>query len=368
MEIKAAVTWGPGEGYKIEEVELSKPNANEVLIEVLATGVCHTDTSAQEGLMGVPFPIVLGHEATGIVREVGAGVTKVAPGDAVVVACCKCDKCEQCLTGSPGSCENIPVLNFGGAMEDGTKRIHKDGKDIGTFFGQSTFATHAVANEKNLVKVENDEDLELYGPLGCGFVTGSGTVLEGLKPHFGSTIAVYGCGGVGLSAVMAAKIVGCSKIIAVDLNDDRLALAKEVGATHVVNSKNTDLVEEIRKITDGKGVNYGVECTGNGNVAKSALAALGKSGELALIGAGYQPTEIDLNSEFLFGTKKLMGFIAGKVAAQYIVPKLIEYHKKGQFPIEKLVKFYDFSEIDQAFEDSANGTTIKPILRIKGFK
>lgn len=364
MKITAAVSWEPGLDYLIEEVELGEPNANEVLLEVIATGVCHTDTAAAAGYMGVPFPIVLGHEATGIVKKVGAGVTKVAPGDAVVVACCKCDKCDQCLTGSPGSCEVIPVLNFGGAMEDGTLRLSKDDKGIHTFFGQSTFATHAIANEKNLVKVDNDDDLELYGPLGCGFVTGSGTVLEGLKPKFGSTIAVYGCGGVGLSAVMAAKIMGCSKIIAVDLNDNRLELAKEVGATHIINSGKVDLKEEILAITNGSGVNYGVECTGNGNVAKQALSALGKSGELALIGAGYQPTEIDLNSEFLFGTKKLVGYIAGKVAAQYIVPKLIEYHKMGKFPIEKLIKFYDFKDINKAFEDANSGVTIKPILRI----
>lgn len=365
MKINAAVTWGENEGFHIEEIDLAEPNANEVLIEVIATGVCHTDAAAAAGHMGVPFPMVFGHEASGIVKKVGAGVTKFTPGDAVVVACCKCDHCDPCLTGEPGSCENIPVLNFGGAMEDGTRRIFKGEQEISTFFGQSTFATYAVTNEKNLVKVENDENLELYGPFGCGIATGSATVLECLKPRFASTIAVYGCGGVGLSAIMASKIAGCAKIIAVDINAERLELAKELGATHIVNSKDGDTVELIREITDGHGVDYGVECSGKGFIAKQALSALKKSGELALIGAGYEPTEIDLNTEFLFGTKKLVGYIAGKVSSQYFVPKLIEYHKMGKFPFEKMVKFYDFEDIEKAFADSASGKTIKPILRIK---
>ena len=220
-----------GKPYSIEEVELTGPKANEVLVEVVATGVCATDAGAAAGHMGVPFPIVLGHEASGIVQEVGEAVTYVQPGDHVVIACCLCGFCDNCLTGKPGSCENIPRLNFGGAMEDGTKRLSKDGKEIGTFFGQSTFATHAVTNEKNLIKIDKDLDLKLFGPLGCGIVTGSATVLEGLKPKAGSTIAIYGCGAVGLSAVMAAKIAGCVKIIAVDINDSRLELAKDRKST-----------------------------------------------------------------------------------------------------------------------------------------
>ncbi|AMC92764.1 aryl-alcohol dehydrogenase [Erysipelothrix larvae] len=365
MRVKAAVTWDAGAPFVLEDVELDQPKATEVLVEVVATGVCATDAGAAGGHMGVPFPIVLGHEASGIVKEVGEAVTYVKPGDHVVVACCLCGTCDNCLTGKPGSCEHIPRLNFGGAMEDGTKRLSKDGHEISTFFGQSTFATYAVTNEKNLIKVDKSLDLELLGPLGCGIVTGSATVLEGLKPKSGSTIAIYGCGAVGLSAVMAAKISGCLKIIAVDINDDRLKLAKELGATDVINSKAQDITEMVRSLTDGKGVHYGVDATGNSMVAKSALAALTNQGELCLIGAGYQEIGIDLNTEFLFGTKKLSGYIAGLVSSKYIVPRLIEYYKQGQFPFDKLVTFYDFEDINQAFEDSKTGITIKPILRIK---
>lgn len=365
MKINAAVCWNVGGGYTIEEIDLAPPKVNEVLVEVVATGVCATDGGANAGHMGVPFPIVLGHEAAGIVKEVGEAVTYVKPGDHVVVACCLCGTCDHCLSGKPGSCEHIPRLNFGGAMEDGTKRLSKDDKEISTFFGQSTFANYAVTNEKNLVKIDKDLDLKLFGPLGCGIVTGSATVLEGLKPKAGSTIAIYGCGAVGLSAVMAAKISGCLKIIAVDINDDRLALAKELGATHIINSKNDDIVSTVREITDGKGVNYGVEATGNSMVAKSALSALTNQGELTLIAAGYQEIGIDLNTEFLFGTKKLSGYIAGLVSAKYIVPKLIEYYKQGMFPFDKLVKYYDFKDIEKAFEDMRSGATIKPILKIK---
>lgn len=362
MEIRAAVSWEANSPFSIELIDLAPPKVNEVLIEVVATGVCATDAGAAAGHMGVPFPIVLGHEAAGIVKEVGQGVTYVKPGDHVIVACCLCGTCDHCLTGKPGSCENIPTLNFGGAMEDGTKRLSKDNEEIGTFFGQSTFATYAVTNEKNLVKVDKDLDLKLFGPLGCGIVTGSATVLEGLKPKAGSSIAIYGCGAVGLSALMAAKIAGCLQIIAIDLNEDRLELAKELGATHVINSKDIDLVSAIREITGGKGVNYGVEATGNSMVAKSALSALTNQGELTLIAAGYKEIGIDLNTEFLFGTKKLSGYIAGLVSAKYIVPKLIEYYKQGQFPFDKLVTYYGFDDIEEAFSDMKSGVSIKPIL------
>lgn len=367
MKAKAAVTWGAGQGYRMEEVEVGKPKAGEVLLEVLATGVCATDAGAEAGYMGVPFPIILGHEAVGIVVEVGEGVSSVAAGDAVVVACCKCGNCDPCLTGAPGSCEHIPEINFGGYMQDGTVRVKKDDKEIHTFFGQSSFATYAVANEKNLVKVDkNDPDLLLYGPLGCGFVTGAGTILTGLKPEAGSTIAIFGLGGVGLSAVMAAKIVGCTKIIAVDINEERIALAKEVGATHAFNAQNVDTVSVIRSLTDNMGVHYAVECTGNAEVARNALSSLRIAGEVAIIGAGYQPIPIDLTTEFLFGRKKMSGYIAGNGSAQYIVPKLIEYHNMGMFPIEKIVKYYDFADIDQAFSDSREGKTVKSVLKIKG--
>lgn len=365
MEIKAAVSWEEGKEFKIESIDLKKPKAREVLIEVVGTGVCATDIAAANGHMGVPFPIVLGHEASGIIREVGEAVTYVKPGDHVIVACCLCGTCDSCLKGKPGSCENIPRLNFGGTMEDGSKRLSKDNKEISTFFGQSTFSSYAVANEKNLIKVDKELDLKIFGPLGCGVVTGSSTVLEGLKPNAGSTIAVYGCGAVGLSAIMAAKIIGCLKIIAVDINDERLSLAKELGATHIINSKNEEIVESIKSITNRKGVNYGVEATGNSVVAKSALSALTNQGELTLIGAGYKEIEIDLNTEFLFGTKKLSGYIAGLVSSKYIVPKLIEYYKNGLFPFDRLIKFYDFENINEALRDLSSGEAIKPVLLIK---
>lgn len=365
MKIRAAVSWDKNLPYSIEEVELSPPKSSEVLVEVVATGVCATDAGAAAGHMGVPFPIVLGHEAAGIVKQVGESVTYVQPGDHVVIACCLCGFCDNCLTGKPGSCEHIPRLNFGGMMEDGTTRLSKADKKIGTFFGQSTFATHAITNEKNLVKIDKDLDLALFGPLGCGIVTGSATVLEGLKPHAGSSIAIYGCGAVGLSAIMAAKIAGCAKIIAVDINDERLALAKELGATDTINSKEQDIVNEVRALTNGKGVNYGVESSGNSMVAKNALSAIANHGELTLIAAGYKEVAIDLNTEFLFGTKKLSGYIAGLVPAKYIVPKLINYYRQGLFPFDKLIKFYRFEDIVQAFADSKSGVTIKPVLRIK---
>lgn len=364
MKIKAAVCNGLHEKLVIEEVELDSPKANEVLVEIVATGVCHTDISVQEGIFQMVFPNVLGHEGAGIIREVGPGVTSYKPGDHVVISYAYCGACDICLSGKPGHCSHLPELNFGGIMEDGTTRLSKDGKPIHTFFGQSTFATHAVTNTKNLIKVDDDLPLENLGPLGCGIITGSATVLEGIKPEFGSTIAVFGCGSVGLSAIMAAKIAGCKQIIGVDIVPERLEMAKQLGATDVVNGKEVDTVEEIMRLTNNKGVDYGAEFTGNGFVIDQAIKSAKHNGEIVFV-AGGPDVNINFTAEILFKVKTIKGMIEGEVAAKKFIPQLIEYYKKGQFPFDKLITFYDFEDINQAIADSTSGKVIKPIVRMK---
>lgn len=360
MKIKAAVTHSQGGDFSIEEIELSEPKDNEVLIKIVASGVCHTDAVARDAGLS-HYPIVLGHEGSGIVEKIGSKVTSVEVGDHVVLSYASCGHCENCYSGHPSYCNHFMELNFGGKMDDGTYRLRQGDKQIATFFGQSSFGTYAVANERNVVKVDKDVDLALLGPLGCGIQTGSGTVLNALKPEFGTSIAVYGCGAVGLSALMAAKISGCKNIIAIDIHENRLEMARELGATHVINSQKQDVVKEIQLITNG-GTHYAVETTGVPSIVNQSIEASRMRGKIASVAVTPQ---LELNFPALSVGKTLMGVLEGNAVPQLFIPQLIDYYKKGLFPFDRLVKFYRFEEINQAFEDSKNGETIKPIVRME---
>ncbi|MCK0537363.1 NAD(P)-dependent alcohol dehydrogenase [Alcanivorax quisquiliarum] len=360
MEIKAAVTHAQGKPFAIEHVTLSAPGPNEIRVRIVATGVCHTDAVARD--LGVsPYPIVLGHEGSGVVEQIGDNVTRLAVGDHVVMSFAHCGQCENCLTGHPTVCARFNELNFGGRMEDGTCRLHQNQTELGTFFGQSSFGTHVVAHERNVVKVDKDVDLALLGPLGCGIQTGAGTVLNRLKPEFGSAIAIYGCGAVGLSAIMAARIAGCRHIFAIDVHDSRLALARELGATHTLNGAQVDVVEEIRAVTGG-GAHYAVETTGVPPVVRQCLHALRPLGQAAIVGVTPE-MKIDVHNDLMAEGKSMIGVIEGDSVPRVFIPQLVDYFKAGLFPFDKLVKFYRFEQINEAFEDSANGTTVKPILK-----
>lgn len=361
MKIKAAVTEGQGQDFVIQEVELAAPKAGEVLVKIVATGVCHTDAVARD-LAVAPLPAVLGHEGAGIVEAIGEGVKGVEVGDHVVMSFAHCGSCPNCLTGHPTVCDTFNPLNFGGVQDDYTTRLSKDGEELATFFGQSSFGTYAIAHERNVVKVDKEVDLALLGPLGCGIQTGAGTVLNRLRPTFGSSIVIYGCGAVGLSALMAAKIAGCKHIIAVDVHDSRLELAKELGATHTLNGKNVDVVAEVKAITNG-GSNFAVETTGVPPVVKQALHALRPLGTCAIVGVTPE-MKIDVHNDIMAEGKTMVGVIEGDSVPKVFIPELVEYFKRGEFPFDKLVKFYEFDQINEAFEDSKTGVTIKPILKI----
>lgn len=361
MKIKAAVTHAQGDKFSVEEVSLSGPKSNEVLVKIVATGVCHTDAVARD--LGIaPYPIVLGHEGAGIVEKVGDNVTSLAVGDHVVMSFAHCGQCENCLTGLPTVCSRFNELNFGGRMEDGTCRLHQGEQELGTFFGQSSFGTHVVAHERNVVKVDKDVDLALLGPLGCGIQTGAGTVLNRLKPEFGTSIAVYGCGAVGLSAIMAAKIANCQHIFAIDVHDSRLQLAKELGASHTLNGKEVDVVKEIQRISGG-GTHYAVETTGVPPVVRQSMHALRPMGQVAIVGVTPE-MNIDVHNDLMAEGKSMIGVIEGDSVPRVFIPKLVEYYKAGMFPFDKLVKFYDFNQINEAFDDSAKGLSVKPILKL----
>ncbi|MCM3129392.1 NAD(P)-dependent alcohol dehydrogenase [Paenibacillus provencensis] len=362
MKIRAAVTQGQGQEFVIEDIDLAEPKSNEVLVKIIATGVCHTDAVARDAAIA-PLPAVLGHEGAGIVEKIGDNVKNVKPGDHVVLSFAHCGHCQNCLTGHPSVCETFNELNFGGVNDDYTHRLSKDGTELSTFFGQSSFGTFAVSHERNVVKVDEDVDLVLLGPLGCGIQTGAGTVLNKLQPKFGASIAIYGAGAVGLSAIMAAKIAGCKNIIAVDVYDNRLELAKELGATHLLNGKKVDIVKEIKEITKG-GTEYAVDTTGVPPVIRQSLKALRSLGIAAIVGVTPE-MNIDIHNDLMAEGKTMIGVIEGDSVPQIFIPQLIEYYKKGLFPFDKLVKFYDFNQINEAFAASKSGEVLKPILKIQ---
>jgi aryl-alcohol dehydrogenase len=370
VQCTAAVVRRKSDPFTIESLKLEDPRLDEVLIRIVGVGVCHTDMVVRDQYYPTPLPAVLGHEGAGVVEKVGASVIKVKPGDHVVLAFGSCGRCENCQAGNAGYCLDFFGNNFGGSRADGSTPYSNDaGERIsGCFFCQSSFGSHALARERNVVKIDQDVPLEIMGPLGCGISSGAGTVINTLRPKAGSSIAVFGVGSVGLAAVMAAKVVGCTIIIAIDLNDKRLTLAKELGATHVLNAGKEDVVAAIQVITGGLGAHNTVETTASNKVFRQAVDAVRVTGTCALVGAAALDTEVtfDMNN-ILFG-RTIKGVIEGDSLPDVFIPELIELWRQGRFPFDKLIKFYDLSEINDACAESENGSVLKPVLRPRALK
>lgn len=365
MQIKAAVARDKGAKLSIENIEIEDPRDDEILVKVVATGVCHTDLVVRDGMLPTPMPVVLGHEGAGIVEKVGSSVYKVKPGDKVVMTFASCGTCQCCKENTITYCEEFFPRNFFATRMDGSTALSKGGETIhSNFFGQSSFATYALCNELNVVKVPDSAPLELLGPLACGVQTGAGAVMNALKVSHGKSFAVFGTGSVGLSAIMAAKVVGATTIIAVDMNDERLAMAKELGATHTVNPGKLDATEEIMKIT-GRGLNFALDTTGIPAVIRSAVMALANLGTCGILGASGPDAELALNeTHFMSGGRRLMGIVEGESNPDVFIPELVELYQKGLFPFDRLVTFYDFDDINEAIHDSETGKTIKPIVKM----
>ncbi|RLL21819.1 NAD(P)-dependent alcohol dehydrogenase [Acinetobacter chengduensis] len=365
-EIYAAVTECKGADFKIQKLKIREPIGDEVLVKIVATGMCHTDLIVRDQYYPVPLPAVLGHEGAGIIEAIGPQVKSLSVGDHVVLSYGYCGSCTHCLSGNLTYCEEAFVRNFGGKDQNGCNAIctHDHVGVNDHFFSQSSFATYAISRENNAVKVCKDVPLEILGPLGCGIQTGAGTVINALNVRPGSSFLTWGAGAVGLSAVLAAKVCGATTIIAVDIVESRLALAKEMGATHVVNSKEQNPIEVIKQITNG-GVNFALESTGRPEVISNGVEALGTLGKIAVVGAprlGVK-AEFDVNNLLLNG-KTIMGVIEGNCNSKWFIPQLVELYKQGRFPFDKLIKFYSLDDINQAALDSERGITLKPVIRI----
>lgn len=365
MKTLAAVVNKVNEDYQFEELTLGELQHDEVLVRVVASGVCQSDESTRKGRAPFPLPAVLGHEGAGIIEKVGSAVQGFEVGDHVIMGYNYCGTCPSCRTGHPSSCDHFVDLNMTGQRPDGSYTFYKeDGTPVANLYHQSSFSTYTITKVNNLIKVDKDVDLRLVAPLSCGFLTGFGTVVNGLKPKTSSSIAVFGTGAVGLSALMSAKIEGCSTIIAVDIHDSRLEVAKELGATYVINSQKENLLERIHEITNGQGVNYSVDTTGVSVVMKSAIDVLGTNGVCAPIAVTPNTLEINTSIDLVPKNRKIIGVLMGDAIPQLAIPQLIQNHKEGKFPFDKLVKFYKFKDINQAAADSNSGKTIKPILII----
>jgi aryl-alcohol dehydrogenase len=361
----AAVVEQGGGPFVLRDVELAAPRADEVLVRIVAAGICHTDLSVQSGALPFPLPGILGHEGAGVVERVGDGVTKVRPGDQVLLSFTSCGRCGNCRGGHPAYCDTwLPRNLIGGARADGSPTVTMDGTAIGGhFFGQSSFAGYALADERSVVRVDDDAPLDFLAPLGCGIQTGFGTVWNVLRPGPGSTVAVFGVGAVGLAAIMAAHLTPVSTIIAVDRIDSRLELAGELGATHAVNADREDVAAALQKITGGRGVDHAVEATGNTGVLRLAVETLGVEGTCAIVGAPPMTAEVSLNVTGLLTGKRIIGVTIGDAEPETMIPQMVELAKRGRLPMEKLVRHYSVDEINAAVEDMHSGKTIKPVIR-----
>lgn len=360
----AAVIRNHGAAAVIESLELEDPRDDEILVQIVSAGVCHTDSVARAGDYPVPTPIVLGHEGAGVVLEVGTAVTDIRAGDHVVLSFVACGECSTCVTGRPALCQFAFERNFLAERPDGSSSLSRpDGEPVhGLFFGQSSFSTVVLAPASSAVVIDPEFDLRLAGPLGCGFQTGAGAVLNSLRPGPGSSIAIFGVGAVGLAAIMAAGIACCGTIIAIDRHPARLKLATQLGATAtVLVAPETNTVAEIQGLTGG-GVEYAIDTTGNPGVVRAAIDSLRVAGTFGLIGAAKLGTEVSLDlTHMLFG-RTFRGIIEGDSVPRSLIPELIAHQRAGRFPIERLIEFFTLEQLEEAIEASESGLVVKPVV------
>ncbi|MET0545217.1 MAG: NAD(P)-dependent alcohol dehydrogenase [Caulobacterales bacterium] len=365
LDMVAAVALAPNADFSVEALQIEAPRPNEVLVRIAGVGVCHTDIVTRDQFIPVPLPAVLGHEGAGIVQAVGVAVTKVKPGDTVILGFSSCGHCARCAENLPSYCIDFPVLNYAGARPDGSSGLYRDGRPLSSnFFGQSSFASLALADARNVVKVDaTGLRLEILGPLACGLQTGAGGVMRSLKCPAQSTIAIFGGGPVGLAAVMAAKIQQCSTIILVEPVKARRTMALELGATHVIDPASGDVTAGIRALLP-QGVDFAFETSGREAVVEAALACLTSRGMLGLVGIPPKPessVSVNLASLITYG-HRIVGIIEGDSDLETFIPELITLHRQGRFPFDKLLSIFPLTQINEAIAAQHRGDCIKAVL------
>ncbi|WP_076417565.1 S-(hydroxymethyl)glutathione dehydrogenase/class III alcohol dehydrogenase [Colwellia sp. UCD-KL20] len=367
IKSKAAIAWGPNQPLSIEEVDVMLPRKGEVLVKIIASGVCHTDafTLSGEDPEGI-FPAILGHEGGGIVEQVGEGVTSVAVGDHVIpLYTPECRECKFCLSGKTNLCQKIRETQGKGLMPDGTTRFYKDGQPIYHYMGCSTFSEYTVLPEISLAKVNPKAPLEEVCLLGCGVTTGMGAVMNTAKVEEGDTVAIFGLGGIGLSAVIGAAMAKASRIIAIDINESKFELAKKLGATDCINPKDHDkpIQDVIVELTDG-GVDYSFECIGNVDIMRSALECCHKGwGESVIIGVAGAGKEISTRPFQLVTGRVWRGTAFGGVKGRTELPEYVERYLAGEFKLDDFITHtMSLESINEAFDLMHEGKSIRSVI------
>lgn len=359
-KITAAVATQAKSPLVFQQLTLAEPEGNEILVKTVASGICHTDLLLRDGIFGPKLPVIPGHEGVGIVEAVGPDVKDLQVGDHVALSQSSCGVCSDCRRAHPMNCLNYVQYNLTGVRPNG-KRAILDADVASNFVGQSSFSTHILATENNAAKLPKDFELRNAAPLGCGMATGAGTVMNALQPSIGSTIAVFGCGAVGLASIMAAKVRRCAVIVAVDMHDSRLEMAQRLGATHVINGRDTNVVERITKITGG-GADFSVDAVGIEVVLRNAIASTRPGGHCALLGLDSLGKDIPILLDWIAFNRKLQGVILGDQIPQVFIPQMVQLQKDGLFPFEQIITHYAFEDINQAIADTEAGKVIKPVL------
>ncbi len=364
MRIEAAVLPARGAPLSLQEVRLEEPRPDEARVHVLACGVCHADRLAQHGDLPFPAPGVLGHEGAGVVEAVGEAVTGLRAGDRVVLSMPWCGHCRHCLAGQPRYCEHVLRMIAGGARLDGTTALRDASGAVlhSHFFGQSAFATHCVVRANQAVRVGDDIDLEALGHVGCGVATGAGAIWNVLRPEAGSSVVVFGVGTVGLAAVMAARNSAAARIVAVDRQPVRLALAREFGATEAIDATDVaDLAGLVREACGGP-ADRTLECTGNLSVLRAAVDSIGMLGVCGLVGGAPAGAELTLEHHTTMIGKRVVGIHGGEGRSSELIGGVLELQRQGRFPIERLVSTFALADADAAMAAAHHGEVVKPVL------
>jgi len=359
MKAKAAVMRAAHEPLTIEEIEVDKPARREVLIRTAFAGVCHSDLHFIEGLYPIPCPCVLGHESAGVIEAVGEDVTYVKPGDHVITCLSTfCGECEFCLTGRMSLCQSPMVQR----AKDGPQRLSQNGEVVGQFANLSSYAEYILTHEHSVVKVREDMPLDRAALIGCGVMTGVGAVFHTAKVEPGSTVAVFGCGGIGLSAINGAAIAGAGQIIAIDMLGSKLNLAKEFGATDVVNPADGDVVKQIRSLTDG-GVHYSFEAVGLKATAEQSFRALRRGGTATIIGMVPVGTNVELHGPEFLQEKKIQGSSMGSNRFRVDMPRLVEFYMRGDLKLDQMISGrIKLEQINDAMAELKTGEVARNVI------
>lgn len=365
MKITAAVARAAGQPFSVETLDLEEPRDDEVLVRIAGAGVCHTDLVARDQALPVPLPIVLGHEGAGVVERVGAHVQGLAPGDHVVLSFASCGHCHNCDHDEPGYCAEFFPRNFGGVRADGSAALHAGDERVAShFFGQSSFASHALVNARNAIKVRADAPLELLGPLGCGVQTGAGSIMRALNCRAGSNVLILGGGSVGLSAVLGAVVQGCRSIMVLEPNAARRAMALALGANHALDPTAGELATQVRAILP-RGVDYVLDTTGRADVIGAAVGAVAPLATIGVLGVPARAEDAVLNFDVIamlgLGLT-IKGITEGDVDPASFIPHMVDLHMAGRFPFDRLVTRYALADINHAIAEQHHGRCIKPVL------